>query len=678
MSLLYRCAHLANTSRPQRLRLLLVTFTVAAKEELAARIAEDPALERIRDNVEITTLNSWGFRRLKSLAFNPTLVTKREGYHFTMLNLLQPVWVKHDPVRKAIERYKHTAPKQLFSIIDGFKSLGFDHTRHVHLEQFAARVAELRGEGLRPRLEQLYDELTKFGILGTILDESGREKPSAGARDVYERFFGFWREASSHLIASATFTLEDQKYVAFLDEREKLDDGRLLTGAARYDHVLVDEFQDINPLDLALVKAIADRSRARITVLGDDDQAIFEWRGATPEYILDPSRFFGREFSTFHLSINYRSARNVVRLSQRLISNNTRRVPKAVEAHRTDDAEIRCLLVQGLGASMDLVLEEVKRAISGGTSPARIAIIGRKRNQLIPFQIFFASNGIPFCAAEDLQLFLSQAFERLLSLLVLKERATQRQPRTQLAKDIVELCNLVKRYPLSKPDAAAVRSYVTANSAGTLLEAADALAAYRGQLKGANPDGRVSQSMADALGAYLRARSVSQALLELNSRFMGLQIDMGKAEDDIFYVDPPFLHLAEYAVRYGSDYLQFVDDLEQAKEELARVPPFIDDADPATRSELWKRPVHLMTALRAKGKEFDTVVLLGVNDEIWPSKQAVTPAEREAERRVFYVAFTRARKRVLALVDQHYGRHAVCPSPYIQELGLEAERASYP
>jgi DNA helicase-2/ATP-dependent DNA helicase PcrA len=77
-----------------------------------------------------------------------------------------------------------------------------------------------------------------------------------------------------------------------------------------------------------------------------------------------------------------------------------------------------------------------------------------------------------------------------------------------------------------------------------------------------------------------------------------------------------------------------------------------------------------MTALRAKGKEFDSVILLDVNDGIWPNRNTQTPEQKEAERRVFYVAFTRARKRVVTLVSSHFGTRAAIPSPFISELGL--------
>ncbi|MYI42189.1 MAG: hypothetical protein F4063_09835, partial [Chloroflexi bacterium] len=119
---------------------------------------------------------------------------------------------------------------------------------------------------------------------------------------------------------------------------------------------------------------------------------------------------------------------------------------------------------------------------------------------------------------------------------------------------------------------------------------------------------------------------------------------------------------AEYARQKEDDFASFVDDIEVAKDTLVYTPPFDDDV---SDENLFKRPIHLMTALRAKGKEFDKVVLLDVQDQIWPNRNARTQQQLEAERRVFYVAFTRAREQVTMLL--HKG---AVPSPYIQELGL--------
>ena len=138
--------------------------------------------------------------------------------------------------------------------------------------------------------------------------------------------------------------------------------------------------------------------------------------------------------------------------------------------------------------------------------------------------------------------------------------------------------------------------------------------------------------------------------------------------EDIFYTDPPFLYLSEYAKRYGADFLAFYQDVEKAIATLARIPPEDDDDKAKANGKL---PLHLMTALRAKGKEFDTVIVLDANDDIWPSKLATTSEEYEQERRLFYVAASRARKHLYFLVDDSILGEVVNPTPYLSEMGLK-------
>ena len=668
--LLHRCRHLADLKPRRRTRFLVVTFTVAAKQELQSRLNENEQLAKLGDTVEITTLNSWGWRRVRNIAFSPKLISSNSDYHFTMLNQLQAVWQRHDQVKRAFEgTRKFRAPRPLMNVVDAFKSLGFDHVRHTTYSKFASHVTQLYRQHLGWRFQQQLDELTRFDVLTPGIAGLSAELPRNEVRRVYDVFFEFWREAAAHLISNATFTLEDQKYVACMDEMEKLAEHKALSGAAGYDHVFVDEFQDINPLDLTLIKTIVQRSSATLTIAGDDDQAIFEWRGATPEYILQPELYFGIPFTTYTLGVNYRSPANIVDHSQRLIVNNTRRVDKRVVSSGSSQAQIEIRKTKGLLDALEYVHSLVDRSVEQGSSPSRVAIIGRKRSQIIPYQVYFASKEMPFCAAEDLQLFLSGAFDRLLELLLIKTNVGVRQGTTKIVKDTLALCDLAKKFPLSKADKNSLRGYLQQSRPRSLLSAVDNLSGYRGKLKGSNKDGITSISIADEIRHFFDAETVADALGNL-SRFEGLQYDLGKAEDDIFYADPPFLHLAEYASSYGDDYDQFVDDIERAKAQLVYLPPFEEGASGTGAADLWREPLHLMTALRAKGKQFSSVILLDVIDGIWPNKNAKTPMQREAERRVFYVAFTRARERVVLLLNEREGNANAVPSPYIEEMGL--------
>ena len=666
LCLLYRCKHLAGQSSSKRQRFLIVTFTRAARDELQSRIGGDREFAQLRDLTEITTLNSWGYRRIRNAAFSPKLVVSRTEYHFAMRNQLQPVWRKHNQIMNAIQNRNswksNQAPRNLMDMIDAFKSLGFDHVRHVSRSDFSHHWEELERQGLGWRLEQQIKQLIRFEVLDdNVFDLSSRARQT----QVFEAFFLFWSEATEHLIDSATFTLEDQKYFAYQDERKNIEQGRLLSGAASYDHVFVDEFQDINPLDLALVRAIVERSRATLTIAGDDDQAIFEWRGATPEYILAPSQFFELDFDTYTLGVNYRSPANIVYHSLRLIAHNNRRVPKEISAHSSKNAKIEILDAPDLSETLDYVYNLVVSSIAQGENPSRVALIGRKRSQIIPYQIYFASKDIPFCAAEDLQVFLSDTFERLLHLLTIMATADRRQSAHRVVDDILFLCDLAKRYALNKKNKEELRNHLQRSRPNSVMHGIDLLAGYRGELKGKNTEGQTSIEMADSIRMFIGSKSVSDALLTLSDNFEGLQTDFGKAEEDIFFTDPPFFQLAEYARRYGTDYESFVDDIELAKATLVYVPPFEDDGN---GDDLSKNPLHLMTALRAKGKEFDKVVLLDLQDGIWPNKNASTPNELESERRVFYVGFTRAREQVSMLTDKASG-----VSPYLEELGFDVE-----
>ena len=679
LCLLARCEQLASRAAKSRQtppRFLLVTFTRAATIELTDRIGDreqfphlKSLLNRPSASVDISTLNAWGYRRIRRQAtFGSRLLTSKSDYHFAVQGQLRPKWTRYEHVAAAIKAKKNKAPRQLMEIIDAFKSLGFDHTRHTNYPTFLQHVKDLNAQGLAARLHQQVDELARLNVIDTKF-QGQHELAKTDKKLLYSRFFKFWREAVEHLTAEVTFTFEDQKYVAYLHERQAVEAGSFLSGAAAYTHVLVDEFQDINPLDLNLIGVIADRNRASLTVTGDDDQAIFEWRGASPEYILRPEAFLRRPFETLKLGVNYRSPSNIVDHSQRLIRHNKRREEKSVRAAQKTSARIVVAPISDFSEAIHAVHSVVARAHDDGS---RVAIIGRKRSQIIPFQVDFVSKRVQFCAAEDLQVFLSKTFEGLLDLLGIKVRVATPGYTYSLVPDVLKLCDRVKWYPLSNKDRTALQQHLASHGPQNLLQAAAALRHYSGPLKKQRNGVKIAGDMADAIESFVERDTVSDTLSSLGEDFAGLRKDFGKADDDIFFIDPPFGRLAEYAKGYGSDYDEFITDITGARNELAVVPQFPDDDGvSAEQTNLFKRPVHLMTAPRAKGREFDYVVLLDVVDGIWPIRMPdQTEAELEAERRLFYVAFTRARREVVMLVNERLSGKPVVPSPYIAELGL--------
>ena len=293
-----------------------------------------------------------------------------------------------------------------------------------------------------------------------------------------------------------------------------------------------------------------------------------------------------------------------------------------------------------------------------------MAVIGRYRSQLIPFQIYFASDGAPFKTAADLDVFGSKAFDDLIKLLEIWNQAqTQKRSRpNQVVNDVVEICNLIRRRPFGKRDRDNLRRYL-GNARPQSIEAGSAdIKDYDGQPW----RGKTPAQLQDAASEFVTAEGISSAIKVIEKKFDGLQFDFERAEDDVFYTDPPLKQLADIAEDENLDADNLIERIERAQQQIREYQILEDDIDSETSENTMERPLHLMTAHRAKGKEFDTVILLDTVDGIWPHSQPDDKRKMEAERRLFYVAFTRARKKVIMLTGKDGGP----VSPFVQELKL--------
>ncbi|MCX8070910.1 MAG: ATP-dependent helicase [Candidatus Binatia bacterium] len=664
-SLLYRCKALSEAAKSSRLRFLVFTFTRAARDELRDRLNKTTTFASVAPFVTITTLNSWGFRIIKQRVSHPRLVTKRNDRFFCINNVLRRVWSNHARLKLLLEdgRRIGQVATEIWELMQFLKSMGLRHDRLPEAKHFAEELRALQSCQLGNQIRAFFRRLEDLELISS-------DPPSI--EEAYEHFVVFWTQATHELGQAALFSLEDQKYWARIFLEDDIAAGRKPTGQARYDHILVDEFQDINPLDLALLRALAQIHDAPLTIVGDDDQAIYEWRGATPEFILNPERHLGAQYTTCILDRNYRSPRNIVEMSLKLIAHNRRRVPKNVVPVRREHAEVQVLRHPLIADAVDATVDLVKQLLRRPDQPT-IALIGRKRSQIIPYQIVFAGEEIPFYAAEDLHVLLSEAFQELRTILAIRGRQSM-GPYMDIdpISDLLRLCDKIKRYPLSKKDREALRTYLYKQNVADLREAAKALERYQGPLKGTNEGGRMSAAFAQAILQLLEAKTVAQAIGTISDHFEGLHKDYGKSLDDIFYADPPFLYLAEFAERYGTDYDRFYRDLDRAMKTLARVVP--DEESLTDENEdgvVPKERLHLMTALRAKGKEFDAVIVLDANAGIWPSRFAKEENDLEQERRLFYVAVTRARKFLYFVLSDAFLDEVHQPTPYLAEMGIE-------
>ena len=255
-SLLYRCRYLLEKEdNPQRF--LLLSFTNAAAAEMRERLDTDADFAGLRNAVRATTLNAWGWRRLRGHHSNAKLLTDSRSRFFAVKNQLAPIVREHSGIIPLLK--KPGGPRNLMMVIDALKSLRFDHTQHTDFDKFNAHVDMLESRGLRVLIAKQFDELTRMGVLESLGGSDDSDGSDSESRhQFYDNFFLFWRQAVERLHSELTFTFEDQKYWNYLD----LPAANLIPSPTRFHHVLVDEFQDINPLDLALIDLIVKAHQA--------------------------------------------------------------------------------------------------------------------------------------------------------------------------------------------------------------------------------------------------------------------------------------------------------------------------------------------------------------------------------------------------------------------------------
>ena len=663
VTLLHRCREISRRAGSQP-RFLIVTFTKVAAAELTERLAANTEFSSVRDHIRVTTLNAYGWQRIRDHVSNPRLLSSPQDRYFAMRNQLRPVWNGKDAIEAATSgRYGSNAIREIMTIMDNLKSMGFDHTRDTNRDRVQEHLDALRRQGLSWRIEEQFELLTRIKILEPR-DQQGVEGPATSVRQFYDRFFIFWREATRRLHEESTFTFEDQKYWTYLDMKSPGPDGKKkphLTGAARYDHIMVDEFQDINPLDMQLVRVLAERNQASLTIVGDDDQAIFEWRGASPAYILHPEEYLGRRFTDYLLSINYRSPRNIVELSQKLIvCNKNRRAKRITAADGAHDATIEIRKTGSIMKRLELVTE-IAQAVE---IPGRVAVIGRLRRQLIPYEIYYAADGAPFKTANDLDIFDSKAFDSLIELLDIWKQSSDSIRPAQATDRAVKICDFIKHYPLNKRDRPNLRNHILRGRPRNIMAAVAEIAGYSGP----NLSGKTPQQLYDAASSFIKSEDVVDALKEIQKDFIGLRFDHDRADTDVWYSAPPLDQISEIAESKDMDADSLIERFEAASDRLQEYRVLEgSDEDTSGRGEIMERPLHLMTATRAKGKEYDTVILLDTNEGIWPHRSADDQQKLEAERRLFYVAFTRARRKVVMLADD-----TKALSRFVSEMGIEA------
>ena len=425
----------------------------------------------------------------------------------------------------------------------------------------------------------------------------------------------------------------------------------------RFSHVLVDEFQDTNQAQFRLVRLLAEGHR-NLSVVGDDDQSIYRWRGADRRNILDFRASFP-DATLVKLEQNYRSTKRILRSANAVITRNTEREPKELW---TDNEEGDAVLVVRTMDERDearLVLRGVRELSSQGRSLSDVAVFYRTHAQSRVIEEALRGANIGYRIVGGMRFYDRAEVKDLLAYLRVMANPA----------DDMSLLRII-----NTPARGIGKTTIT-----RLLDHAAGQGKGLTQILGEGAIGGIGNAAAKRLASFhrlmadLRDVAVSGAPLgEIGAEVVN---QSGYAEmlrhDDSVEADARFQNVQEL--------IASMDEFQREHPD-ASLADFLENvtlqtsADEQTDGDR----VTLMTVHAAKGLEFPIVMVTGLEEQVFPFKGIdpwEDPEELEEERRLAYVAFTRAEERLIlsfAAVRRIFGQQRVgIPSRFLTELPSE-------
>lgn len=392
--------------------------------------------------------------------------------------------------------------------------------------------------------------------------------------------------------------------------------------------LLVDEFQDLAPAHLLLVRLLAGPDGAVFGV-GDDDQTIYGYNGADPAWLIDFHRLFPTA-GEHPLEVNYRCPGDVVELVDRLLRHNRRRVPKTIRSAHPDRSGLS--VVEAGAATVSATVEAVSAALVAGRRPSEIAVLARVNSTLAPVQIALGEAAIAVSGGVGVE-FLDRTGVR--STLAWLRLALDRWSPVDLAE------------ALRRPSRSMHPNVAKWVAEQTSILGLQRLAARVNNERDAM---RVGEFAADI--ERLRAAAGSGATT--GDLLVALHTSIGLA-GAVASLD---------ASRHGMNRTSQHDDL-LALTQIAGLQPDPAAFEPWLRERLGRRRspggVVLATVHRVKGQEWPMVVVHQADADLFPHGLA---DDVEEERRLFHVALTRAIDQVVVVAGAE-------PSPFVAELRRE-------
>lgn len=404
----------------------------------------------------------------------------------------------------------------------------------------------------------------------------------------------------------------------------------------KFQYILIDEFQDINQVQYDVIRMLA-LPENNLFIVGDDDQSIYRFRGARPEIMLGFSKDYPNAKSII-LDVNYRSTKAVVSAARRVIERNKNRYQKEIITVNEQGDNVHIQEVRHPVEESHYVREQIAKAVAAGTEPSQIAVLYRTNTEPRALVETFMEYHIPFQMKEHLpnlyEHFIGRDFQAYMRMaLGGRDRG-----------DFLMIMNRPNRY-------------IGRDSVD------------RGEISFENL--RKYYMEKDWMVDRIDQLEVDLKVISRMTPYAAIQYIRKSVGYDLF--------LNEYAIKRKmklEDLQELIREMEERAKEFktieewfAHIEKYTEELrlQAVTRTEN-RNAVSLMTFHAAKGLEYDTVFIIGANEDVTPYKKAELPEEMEEERRMFYVAMTRAKKHLTISYVREKNGKAMEQSRFLGEL----------
>ena len=409
----------------------------------------------------------------------------------------------------------------------------------------------------------------------------------------------------------------------------------------RWRYIHIDEYQDTNRVQYEISKMLVGESH-NICVVGDGDQNIYSWRGAELKNILSFEKDYPETCSII-LERNYRSTKNILEAANSIIEKNVVRAPKRLFTENDTGEKISLITTLDEEDEANFIAAEAKKIVGGGTPAEEIAVLYRANFQSRVLEESFMHLGIPY------QLLGTRFFER---------------------KEVKDLISYL-RAALNPESLADVKRIINVPARG--LGKSSIIKIFGGEEMslpvGARMKYQTFQKLLEEIEVVSREKKLSETINFIIKSSRLEEEWQNSGEEGEARLENAY-ELVNFASRY--------DDLprDEAIEKFLTDSALQSDQD---ELENGKSGVRLMTVHAAKGLEFEVVFIAGLEAGLFPheriNEEHLTPEEAEEERRLFYVALTRAKKKVYLSYAQTrnlFGRLSVnLPSEFIIDIPEE-------